>query len=157
YPYRPQDRGFHETIHNRNWGIASAADRWNNCAFDDHYWHNRKLEQFNGYNTDVFFAEAMKFMKARRQAKEPFFVYIPLTAAHGPHFVADKYKEPYKKQKPNVAGFFGMIANIDENLGKLDAFLKAEGLRDDTVLIFMTDNGGTAGVPVFNAGMRGRK
>ena len=50
-----------------------------------------------------------------------------------------------------------MIANIDENIGKLDAFLRDSGLRDNTIVIFLTDNGGTAGRPVFNAGMRGGK
>src|SRR5262249_60836409 len=83
--------------------------------------------------------------------------YLPTTAVHGPHFVADKYRAPYKDQKPQVASFFGMLANIDENLARLDAFLDQEKLRDNTILIFMTDNGGTAGVPVYNAGMRGSK
>jgi arylsulfatase len=157
YPYRPIDRGFHESITCKSWGISSAADYFNNDCFDDTYWHNGVAKQFKGYNTDVFFNEALKWMKARHERKEPFFVYLPTTAAHGPHFVPDKYREPYQKQKPNVAGFFGMIANIDENMGKLESWLKTEGLRDNTIVIFMTDNGGTAGVPVHNAGMRGRK
>lgn len=155
YPYRPQDRGFQETIHCRSWGMASAADPWNNDCFDDFYFHNGKPEQIPGYNTDVFFGEAMKWIKAKKD--QPFLVYLPLTAAHGPHFVPDKYRVPYKNQKLNVASFFGMIANIDENMAKLESFLQAEGLRDNTIVIFMTDNGGTAGVPVFNAGMRGSK
>jgi arylsulfatase len=159
YPYRPQDRGFHETIHCKSWGMASAADWWNNECFDDHYWHGGQAEQFPGYNTDAFFGEAMKWMKARHDHKEPFFVYLPLTAVHAPHFVPEKYKEPLqgKKLNANQVGFFGMILNLDENVAKLEAMLKAEGLRDDTVLVFMTDNGGTAGVPVYNAGMRGGK
>jgi arylsulfatase len=159
YPYRPQDRGFQETIHCKSWGMASAADWWNNECFDDHYWHADKAEKLAGYNTDGFFAAALKFMKESRAKKEPFFVYLPLTAVHAPHFVPEKYKEPLggKRLNPNQVGFFGMILNIDENMEALDAFLKAEGLRDDTILIFMTDNGGTAGVPVFNAGMRGNK
>ena len=71
---------------------------------------------------------------------------------------AGKIREPYKgKVKPTIAHFFGMIANIDENMGRLDAMLKESGLYDNTILIFMTDNGGTCGVPIWNAGMRGRK
>ena len=50
-----------------------------------------------------------------------------------------------------------MTANVDMNLGKLEKFLADTGLRDNAILIFMTDNGGTAGVKVFNAGMRGQK
>ena len=157
YPYRPIDRGFQESITCRSWGMASAADYWNNCCFDDHYWHNGAAKQLPGYNTDVFFAAAIQWMKAAKDKNTPFFVYLPTTAVHGPHFVADKYRAPYKDQKPQVASFFGMLANLDENLAKLDAFLDQEKLRDNTILIFMTDNGGTAGVPVYNAGMRGGK
>lgn len=50
-----------------------------------------------------------------------------------------------------------MIENIDDNMGKLMAFLDQSGVAKDTLLIFMTDNGGTAGVKTFNAGMRGAK
>jgi arylsulfatase len=157
YPYRPHDRGFHETIHCKSWGISSAADYWNDHCFEDHYWHNGVAKKFPGYNTDVFFGEAMRWMKTQHERKQPFFVYLPLTAVHSPHFVPEKYRTPYRDQKPDVAGFFGMLANIDENMAKLDGMLKGEGLLDNTILIFMTDNGGTAGVPVFNAGMRGRK
>ena len=157
YPYRPEDRGFQETLWCKSWGMASAADYWNNDCFDDWYTVNGQPKQVPGYNTDVFFGQAMQWMKARKEKKEPFFVYIPTTAAHGPHFVPDKYRQLFKGQKPNVASFFGMIANIDENLGKLDAFLQAEGLRDDTILVFLTDNGGTTGVSVHNAGMRAGK
>lgn len=157
YPYRPIDRGFQESITCRSWGMASAADYWNNCCFDDHYWHNGKAEHLPGYNTDVFFGEAMKFIKGCKDRNEPFCVYLPTTAVHGPLFVAEKYRAPYKDQKPQVAAFFGMLANFDENLAKLEALLEKEKLRDNTILVFMTDNGGTAGVPVFNAGMRGHK
>ena len=60
-------------------------------------------------------------------------------------------------KQPNVAKFFGMIANIDDNVGRLLDKLKEWGLEKNTLVIFMNDNGGTAGVPVFNAGMRGQK
>ena len=99
----------------------------------------------------------MKWMRAQAGAGKPFFCYLPTAAAHGPLFVPEKYRELYKDQRPRVAAFFGMIANIDENMGRLDAFLREAGLWDNTILIFMTDNGGTVGVPIFNAGMRGKK
>ncbi|MCX7825240.1 MAG: sulfatase-like hydrolase/transferase [Verrucomicrobiae bacterium] len=157
YPYRPQDRGFHETVWYPSSHIGSAPDFWNNHYFNDTYYHNGRRERFGGYTTDVFFGEAMKWMRARAAARQPFFCYLPTAAAHGPLFVPQKYRDLYKDQKPNVARFFGMIANIDENMGRLEAFLRETGLRDHTIVIFMTDNGGTVGVPVFNAGMRGRK
>jgi len=157
YPYRPHDRGFHEAIYYASSHIGSAPDFWNNDYFDDTYTHNGKRKKFSGYTTDVFFNEAMKWMRAQAAAGQPFLCYLPTAAAHGPLFVPEEYRERYRDQKPNVARFFGMIANIDENMGRLEAFLRETGLRNNTILIFMTDNGGTAGVPVFNAGMRGRK
>lgn len=157
YPYRPQDRGFHEAIYYPSSHIGSAPDYWDNHYFDDTYSHNGKREKFYGYTTDVFFGEAMKWMRAQAASGQPFFCYLPTAAAHTPLLVPEKYREPYKDQKDPAARFFGMIANIDENMGRLEAFLRDTGLQDNTILIFMTDNGGTAGVPVFNAGMRGKK
>lgn len=158
YPYRPHDRGFHEAVYFASSHIGSAPDPWNNDYFDDIYWHNGLRKPYEGYTTDVFFHEAERFIAESDEAGKPFFVYIPLAAAHGPLFVPAKYREPYAATQPhNIASFFGMIANIDENVGRLDDLLTERGLRDDTILIFMTDNGGTAGVPVYNAGMRGRK
>jgi arylsulfatase A-like enzyme len=157
YPYRPQDRGFKESIWFPSSHIPSAADYWNNDYFDDTYWHNGMRKPFKGYCTDVFFDEAIRWMKKCAGRKDPFFTYLPLNAAHGPLFVPDKYRQIYKDQPRNIASFFGMIANIDENMGKLEAFLRESGLRDDTIVIFMTDNGATAGLNVFNAGMRGGK
>ena len=157
YPYRPMDRGFHEAIWYPSSHIGSAPDFWDNAYFDCTYNHNGRREKFSGYTTDVFFSEAIKWMRAAADAGKPFFCYLPTAAAHAPLLVPAKYRDLYKSQKPNVARFFGMIANIDENLARLDDFLRETGLRDNTLLIFMTDNGGTAGVSVFNSSMRGKK
>lgn len=157
YPYRPQDRGFHESISYPSSHISSAPGFWNNHYFDDTYWHNGRREQYRGYTTDVFFNEAMKWMGQQAAAGKPFFCYLPTAAAHAPLFVPQKYRDLYKDQKPDVASFFGMIANIDENMGRLETFLASNGLRDNTIVIFMSDNGGFVGVPVYNAGMRGGK
>ncbi len=157
YPYRPQDRGFHETLWYPSSHIGSAADTWNNDYFDDTYRHNGREEQYQGYTTDVFFREAMQWMKSQADSQQQFFCYLATAAPHGPLFVPDKYRQRFAGQPRNVASYFGMLANIDENIGQLEAFLGANKLRDNTLLIFLTDNGGTAGVNVFNAGMRGRK
>lgn len=157
YPYRPQDRGFQESIWYPSSSIPSAAGHFNNDYFDDVYQHNGVAQKFEGYTTDVFFREAQAWMKQQAARHEPFFCYLPLAAAHGPLFVPDRYRTPYRTQKPAIASFFAMIANIDENLGRLDAFLRANGLHENTILIFMTDNGTATGDPVFNAGMRGKK
>ena len=157
YPYRPEDRGFHETLWYPSSHIGSAADAWNNDYFDDTYRHNGRDEPYEGYTTDVFFREAMRWMKSQADAKQSFFCYLATAAPHGPLFVPDKYRRQFAGQPRNVASFFGMLANIEENIGRLEAFLNENKLRETTLVVFLTDNGGTAGVNVFNAGMRGRK
>jgi len=155
YPYRPQDRGFDDSIHNCAWGIGSLAEHWGNDAFDDQYWCNGEIKRYPGYNTDVFFGQAMNWIEKQER---PFFLYLPTTAAHSPFVVPEKYARPYKgKVGPTEASFFGMIANIDENVAKLDRFLEQKGLRENTIFIFMSDNGTVKGQTVFNAGMRGKK
>jgi arylsulfatase len=157
YPYRPQDRGFEESIWFPSSHITSAPDFFQNDYFDDVYMRNGARRPFKGYCTDVFFREAMAWMRECAGRNEPFLCYLPTNAPHAPRWVPDRYRDPYRAQKPDVASFFAMIANIDENIGRLEAFLRATGLRDNTVLIFMTDNGTAAGETVFNAGMRGKK
>ncbi|HLQ44869.1 MAG TPA: arylsulfatase, partial [Planctomycetaceae bacterium] len=155
YPNLPKDRGFHESVYHLGWGITSMADTWQNDYFDGRFFHNGKLQKYQGYCTDVWFDLSLNWMKERHAAKEPFFLYLPTNAPHGPHWVAEKYKQPYQGKGP--AAFFGMIANLDENIGRLESFLAESGLRDNTIVIFFHDNGGTAGVKLFNAGMRAGK
>ncbi len=155
YPYRPMDRGFQEAKYFFGWGLSSAPE-FDNDYFNGRYRHNGVEKDFQGYCTDFWFDEAMAWMKRQKQASKPFFCYLPTNTPHGPAWVADKYAAPYKGSKV-PANFFGMIANLDENMARLDAFLKDNGLLENTIVILMTDNGGTAGVPVYNAGMRARK
>jgi len=155
YPLRPQDRGFDETLVHGGGGISQAPDYWGNDYFDDTYRHNGKLKAFEGYCTDVFFAEAMKFIDSNKNS--PFFCYLTPNAAHSPYNVAEKYSKPYKQKgiEAEQARFYGMITNIDENIGKLVGFLKKSGLEENTILIFMTDNGSAR--EGFSAAMRERK
>jgi arylsulfatase A-like enzyme len=154
HPYRPQDRGFDETVHHGAWGVTSMADYWDNDYFDDTYAHNGKLEKYEGYCTDVWFNEAMKWMRQQHEQKRPFFCYLPTNVPHWPDLVEEKYQEKYSVE---CAGFFGMIAQFDENMGRMERFMQDSGLKENTIFIFMTDNGSWAGTGVFNAGMRGRK
>lgn len=154
YPHRPMDQGFQDAVWLRGWGFTSAPE-FTNQLIDGRLLRGARREDFRGYITDVCFDEAMSWMRARHVANEPFLCYLPLHAAHSPHQVPEKYRALYQ-DKP-AAAFFGMLANVDENMGRLDGFLRQTGLLDDTILIFLTDNGGTAGVRVFNAGLRGGK
>jgi arylsulfatase len=98
----------------------------------------------------------MKWIKARAEKNEPFFCYLPTNLPHGPLLVPEKYAAPYREHG-RQAKFFGMIANIDETMGKLMQMLDDIAIAKNTILIFMTDNGGAGGVKIFNAGMKGRK
>lgn len=165
YPYRPQDRGFDEVLIHKGGGVGQAPDYWNNDYFDDTYFHNGKPEKFEGYCTDIWFDNAMKFIKGHKD--KPFFCYIPTNAPHGPFRVDEKYFAPYE-QNDSVPSpvFYGMISNIDENVGRLRRFIEGEGLSENTILVFMTDNGTDRGVVLnsdkrvvggYNAGMSGKK
>jgi len=154
YPYRPQDRGFQEVLIHGGGGVGQGPDYWGNDYYDDTYLHNGKEEKFEGYCTDVWFDGVLKFIEANRN--RPFFCYVPTNAAHGPYNVADKYSKPYRDKgvEKNQANFYGMITNIDENMGRLVRRLKELDLEENTILIFMTDNG-TSGS--YAGGMRGKK
>lgn len=158
YPHRPQDRGFQETVHHGAWGITSLADYFGNDYFNDHYRHNRRIEQYTGYCTDVWFEEAMAWIRLQARDQKPFLVYLPTNAPHVPLWVPQKYVEPYLgKVESRIAKFFGMIASIDENMGRLTALLDELEIADDTIFVFLGDNGTAQGETVFNAGMRGKK
>ena len=166
--------------------MTQTPDYWGNDYFDDTYWHNGVPTPYRGYCTDVFFDQALRFIEERQAG--PFFVYLATNAPHGPFLVDEKYSRPYaEKNVPEpMDRFYGMIENIDENMGRLTAKLDELGIAENTLLIFMTDNGSAAGVanthptqrvgvenPAllaraakevedgvwqgFNAGMRGRK
>jgi arylsulfatase A-like enzyme len=80
---------------------------------------------------------------------QPFCVSLSTNAPHGPHYVDKKYAKPYRHLVENSifrAEFYGMITNIDENFGQLEAFLAEADLADNTILIFMTDNGSGGGM-----------
>ena len=168
-PFRPHERGFERTIYHAGGGIGNTGDPWGNDYFDDTYYVNGEPERFAGYCTDVFFREGLRFIEEHRE--EPFFCYIATNAPHSPLNVEPRYVEMYREAVPHEdrARFYGMITNIDENFGALTRALEELGLADDTIVVFMTDNGTAAGVELdarehpregpgsFNAGMRGRK
>lgn len=157
YPYRPEDRGFTEVMRHGGGGVGQTPDYWNNAYFDGAYFHNGKVEPAEGFCTDVWFDYAKRFITAQKEAGKPFLAYIATNAPHGPMHSPKDASAPYGDLNTHLANFFGMIANIDENVGKLREFLDEEGLTEDTIFIFTTDNGTSSGAKIFNAGMRGAK
>jgi arylsulfatase A-like enzyme len=164
YPFRPQDQGFEEVWTHGGGVVGHTPDYWMNEYFDDHYLHNGEWEQVEGYCTDVWIDRALVFLN--EDPDKPAFIYLPLNAPHSPFQVPERFEALYRGN-PDVpdAAFYGMITAIDEAFGRLDQSLTDSGLRDNTIVIFMTDNGTSRGIlypkgspPVgFNAGMRGKK
>lgn len=157
YPYRAEDRGFGEVFRHGGGGVGQTPDFWDNAYFDGQYYHNGTPTPAKGFCTDVFFDRAKNFITENAKADRPFLAYIATNAPHGPMHSPPEYSKPYADQSVNLANFYGMIANIDDNLGQLRALLDQLKIADDTILIFTTDNGTSAGANVFNAGMRGAK
>lgn len=114
-------------------------------------------EPTSGYVTDVLTDEALRFISANREG--PFFCYVAYNAPHSPFQVPDACFERFKARGLDdaLAAFYGMCENLDANVGRLLAHLEKEGVAENTIVVFLTDNGGTAGVKTFNAGMRGGK
>ena len=160
--YQPDNRGFDEVFIHGGGGIGqkypgSCADAPDNSYFDPILRHNDTFVKTKGFCTDVFFRQALGWIKQSKDAGKPFFAYIPTNAPHGPFLCPDQYK-PYLQQHTDNArrvGFYGMIENIDDNMGLLLAKLDEWGLSDNTLLIFMSDNGSAAGD--YPAGMKGHK
>ncbi len=184
YPYRPQDRGFQEVLSFRAWGLPSLASNWENSTLNpkrplaDAYMdpvleHNGADIRYPGFSGDIWFTEAMKYMTTCQQKKQPFFVYLANHLAHVPDSVPDQYSKPYatmgkwkgsdgKEFKVHAkvhAPYYGQIANIDENMGRLDEFLAKNGLKENTIVVYLTDNGSRSepATQIWNSGMRGHK
>jgi arylsulfatase A-like enzyme len=158
YPCRPQDLGFDDVVVCGGGGIAQTPDYFGNDDMDDSYLHNGKFEKYTGFSTDIFFNLAMDFMADALKEGKPFFCYLPTTAAHEPCWSKEKDAAPYMGV-PGLGspGFYGMIVNIDENLGCLTRFLRDHELSENTIVMYAGDNGSQDGVEVYNASMRGAK
>ncbi|MEP2240493.1 MAG: arylsulfatase, partial [Maribacter sp.] len=164
YPYRPQDRGFVDALYHGGGGIGQTPDYWNNDYFDDTYFRNGVPEKFEGYCTDVWFNETIKYIEDQKDT--PFFAYLALNAPHGPFNVPQEYLDMYADANLNETQkrFYGMISNLDDNLGALMEYLESSGKLENTIVIFTTDNGTAAGigkknglVTGYNANLKGTK
>ncbi len=156
YPHRPIDRGFTESVYHLGWGQLQSTPEFDWPLIDGRYFHNGAGKRYKGHCTDFWFDSAEKWIKGCKAKGEPFLCYIPTNAPHGPHVELEEYVKPYRKAGLPAA-FFGMIAHVDKRFGGLMKLLADEKLADDTIVLFMTDNGGTAGVRIHNAGLRAGK
>jgi len=178
--YLPEARGFDESFIHGAGGIGqeyecSCADAPNNKYFDPYVRHNGKFVKTKGFCTDVFFRAAMNWIDKQSESDEPFFAYIATNAPHSPYIAPSSNTNRFIDLglDDNHAGFYGMIENIDENIGRIMTAMESRDLLKDTVVIFMSDNG-MAGIPGdrkkpighasdgtelsrYNAGMKGLK
>ncbi|MEX1113600.1 MAG: arylsulfatase [Akkermansiaceae bacterium] len=175
--YQPEKRGFDEVFIHGAGGIGqkyegSCADAPDNQYQDPVIRHNGRFVKTRGFCTDLFFQASLGWIKERKDSGKPFFAYISTNAPHSPYIAPRKNAKRFtdlgfgKEQ----AGFYGMIENIDENVGLMLGKLAEWKMLDDTVVIFMSDNGmtgkgsglpGGQGMPPnrppYNAGMKGLK
>jgi len=177
YPSRPMDQGFDESLMHLSGGMGQVGDftTWfqgDRSYFDPVLWHNGQQQKYQGYCSDIFADGAVEFIQ--NNSDQPFFCYLSFNAPHTPLQVPEEYYNRYKDIDPS-AGFdaelpfpemtekdredarrvYAMVSNIDDNIGKLLATLELQGVADNTIVIFMTDNGPQQ--RRYVAGMRGRK
>lgn len=176
HAYQPDQRGFDEAFIHGAGGIgqaynSSSADAPDNKYVDPVIRWNGRFVQAQGFCTDVFFTAALGWIKQKRATKEPFFAFIATNAPHGPFIAPEKNSKRFRDLGfgTEQAGFYGMIENIDENIGRLLGKLDEWQMNENTVLIFMSDNGMTGGgsgkpdqdlalgYPFYNAGQKGLK
>jgi arylsulfatase len=170
--YLPGNRGFEEVLIHGSGGIGQVnlgdfPPNNENAYFDNVLIHNDRIVKTKGYCTDLFFESGLAWLKTQHEAKKPYFTYLSLNAPHGPMIAPEKYTKRFIElgYDKGTAGRYGMIENIDENFGLLMEKLEEWGALENTLVIFMTDNGGThlsgklngERVRHFNANMKGGK
>ena len=178
YPSRPSDQGFDESLIHLAGGMGQVGDFTNyfkkdTSYFDPILWHNNEQKPYQGYCSDIFTENAIEFIEKNKN--NPFFCYLSFNAPHNPLQVPDEYYQIYKnidptegidpnlipnekineQTKENTRKVYAMVTNIDDNLKKLFSKVEELGIKENTIVIFMTDNGPQHARYV--AGMKGRK
>lgn len=158
YPMRAQDQGFEESLVHRGGGLAQPSEPPENARryTDPILFRNGEKIQTKGYCTDVYFDGALEFIEQAHDSDRPFFAYIATNAPHGPfHDVPEVLREEYMKanldaladgalsdsERDTLARIAAMITNVDDNVARLFDLLEQLGLVDNTLVIFLVDNG----------------
>lgn len=147
YPNNPAGQGFDHFF-------GFCAGHWNNY-FDTQLEYNGEMVGTRGYIADVLTDSAIS--KIRQSKTSPFFLYMAYNTPHTPYQVPDRYFNKYSKMglSNELACIYGMVENIDDNVGRLMLTLDEEGLSENTIVIFMTDNGPNGWR--YNGNMKGKK
>lgn len=170
--YLPNSRGFDEVLIHGAGGIGQVKHgdfppNADDLYFDNVLLHNNTIVQTKGFCTDLFFGSGLAWIKQQHQAGNPYFAYISLNAPHAPLVAPEKYTKRFLELgwDTGTAGRYGMVENIDDNFGRLMEKLGQWNALDNTLVIFMTDNGAThlrgklngKKVSHFNANLKGGK
>jgi len=178
YPFRPMDQGFTESFVFRGGGIGQPGDFDNYFAGDSAYFNpviyrNEKKVKTKGYCSDVFTNEAISFV--RKNKNVPFFGYLAFNAPHTPLQVPAEYSDRYKnltsadfkkggklptpamtdKEMEDARKVYGMMTNIDDNVGRLLKELEDQKILQNTIVLFLSDNGPQQNR--YRMGLRGKK
>ena len=138
--YLPTARGFDRQYGQYN-GMIDYFTHIRDGGFD---WHRDDRASYDeGYSTHLIAQEAVRFIR-ESDGRKPFFLDVSFNAPHAPHQVPDKYKEPYVHLQEPRRTYAGMVAAMDEAVGQIAAALDAKSLRQNTLIIFSSDNGGPA-------------
>jgi arylsulfatase A-like enzyme len=136
--YLPTRRGFDHQYGHYN-GAIDYFTHVRDGGFD---WHrDDRACRDEGYSTLLIAKEAAAFV-AENAGKKPFFLYVPFNAVHAPHQTPERYLEPYGALEGERKKYAGMLAAMDEAVGQIVAAVEKAGVRDDTLFVFSSDNGG---------------
>jgi arylsulfatase A-like enzyme len=136
--YQPNARGFdHQYGHFFGMLDYHTHERMNKL---DWFRNGEPLKE-EGYTTHLIAAEACKVIETGDRSK-PLFLYVPFNGVHSPFQVPDQYLKPYGDLKGNRQKLAGMLAAVDEAIGKIEASLKKAGMLENTLIVFSSDNGG---------------
>ncbi|MEX0275379.1 MAG: arylsulfatase [Flavobacteriaceae bacterium] len=164
HPSRPKDQGFDESVIHLSGGMGQVGDfttyfKGDRSYFDPVLWHNGEKEAYSGYCSDIFADSAIQFIEKNREG--PFFCYLSFNAPHTPLQVPQHYYRQYAdidpsisfeknnatdrkmsgKDKEDARRVYAMVTNIDDNIGRLLKKVDDLGITENTIIIFMTDNG----------------
>jgi arylsulfatase A-like enzyme len=155
HPMRSIDQGFQESLVHKGGGMAQPSAPPGDGYFDPVLLRNGLPRKVPGYCTDIFTNSALEFIEKNR--RQPFFCYLAFNAPHTPLLIRESYVAPFRAMglDEKTARVYGMISNVDENVGKLLQQIRKFELADDTIVVFLTDNG--PDLERYNAGMRGTK
>lgn len=152
--YLPTKRGF-----DHQYGLwFGAIDYFTHKRDGMLDWHrNDQPCDDAGYSTHLIAEEACRMIRERDTAR-PLFLYLPFNAVHGPLQVPESYKKPYTKLSKFRTSYAGMLAAMDEAIGRVVTALEEQHMTDNTLILFSSDNGGPKpGVVTDNGPLRAGK